>query len=141
MKLTSKGRYAVTAALDIALCCPKQAVSLADISERQNISLSYLEQLFAKMRKHGIVKSVRGPGGGYKLNLPLEEISIGMIINAVNENIQATQCKGQGNCRGGKPCITHALWVDLSNQIETFLNGISLADLVTRHKAAQSDLL
>lgn len=138
MKLTSKGRYAVTATLDIALHHPRDAVSLADISARQKISLSYLEQLFAKLRKHGIVESVRGPGGGYRLSLPPKEISVGMIINAVNENIKATKCLGNGNCCDGIPCITHQLWDELSGQIETFLYGISLESLVNRHKQHQN---
>ncbi len=130
MKLTSKGRYAVTATLDIALHNQQQAVSLAEISERQQISLSYLEQLFSKLRKHGIVASVRGPGGGYKLNLPPEEISVAMIINAVNENIQATKCFGNSNCKSGIRCLTHTLWTELSNRIEEFLSEITLASLV-----------
>lgn len=137
MKLTSKGRYAVTATLDIALHDEDQAVSLAEISERQKISLSYLEQLFAKLRKHGIVTSVRGPGGGYRLNLPPKDISVGMIINAVNENIKATQCMGNGNCRGGIQCMTHALWEELSQRIETFLYDITLESLVQKHKQSQ----
>lgn len=137
MKLTSKGRYAVTATLDIALHNQQQAVSLAEISERQQISLSYLEQLFSKLRKHGIVASVRGPGGGYKLNLPPEEISVGMIINAVNENIQATKCLGHGNCKGGIQCLTHALWEELSGRIEEFLYDITLASLVKQQTQKQ----
>ncbi len=141
MKLTSKGRYAVTATLDIALNAQEQAVSLAEISERQKISLSYLEQLFSKLRKHGIVASVRGPGGGYKLNLPPEEISVGMIINAVNENIQATKCLGSGNCKGGIQCLTHALWEELSQRIENFLYDITLASLVEKHAKKKSQKL
>ena len=130
MKLTSKGRYAVTAVLDIALNANCGPVNLADISERQHISLSYLEQLFAKLRLAGLVKSVRGPGGGYKLGLPSHEISIGMIIDAVNENINVTKCLGQGNCQGGAECLTHSLWENLSNRIADFLNDITLAELV-----------
>ncbi|TID26204.1 transcriptional regulator, partial [Avibacterium paragallinarum] len=106
MKLTSKGRYAVTAILDIALNAENGPVSLADISERQHISLSYLEQLFAKLRRHGLVKSVRGPGGGYQLGQPSSQISIAMIIAAVNENITVTRCLGQADCKGGKECLT-----------------------------------
>lgn len=132
MKLTSKGRYAVTAVLDIALNAESGPVSLADISERQNISLSYLEQLFAKLRRDGLVKSVRGPGGGYKLGLPKEQISVGMIISAVNENIHVTKCLGRGNCQSGTECLTHALWEELSNRIEGFLNEITLAELVNK---------
>lgn len=132
MKLTSKGRYAVTAVLDIALNADGGPVSLADISERQHISLSYLEQLFAKLRKDGLVKSVRGPGGGYQLRLPSEQISVGMIIAAVNENIHVTKCLGRENCKNGVECLTHELWEDLSLRIESFLNEITLAELVNK---------
>lgn len=132
MKLTSKGRYAVTAVLDIALNADGGPVSLADISERQHISLSYLEQLFAKLRKDGLVKSVRGPGGGYQLGLPSEQISVGMIIAAVNENIHVTKCLGRENCKNGVECLTHELWEDLSLRIESFLNEIILAELVNK---------
>lgn len=135
MKLTSKGRYAVTAVLDIALNAEKGPVSLADISERQHISLSYLEQLFAKLRRDGLVKSVRGPGGGYQLGLPSEQISVGMIISAVNENIHVTKCLGRGNCQSGVECLTHTLWEELSNRIESFLNEITLAELVNKRGA------
>ena len=131
MKLTSKGRYAVTAVLDIALNAEKGPVSLADISERQHISLSYLEQLFAKLRRDGLVKSVRGPGGGY----PSDQISVGMIISAVNENIHVTKCLGRGNCQNGVECLTHTLWEDLSNRIESFLNEITLAELVSKRES------
>lgn len=132
MKLTSKGRYAVTAVLDIALNADGGPVSLADISERQHISLSYLEQLFAKLRKDGLVKSVCGPGGGYQLGLPSEQISVGMIIAAVNENIHVTKCLGRENCKNGVECLTHELWEDLSLRIESFLNEITLAELVNK---------
>ena len=135
MKLTSKGRYAVTAVLDIALNAEKGPVSLADISERQHISLSYLEQLFAKLRRDGLVKSVRGPGGGYQLGLPSDQISVGMIISAVNENIHVTKCLGSGNCQNGVECLTHTLWEDLSNRIESFLNEITLAELVSKRES------
>ncbi|OOF89257.1 Fe-S cluster assembly transcriptional regulator IscR [Rodentibacter ratti] len=138
MKLTSKGRYAVTAVLDIALNAESGPVSLADISERQNISLSYLEQLFAKLRRDGLVKSVRGPGGGYRLGLSSDKISVGMIISAVNENIHVTKCLGRGNCQNGKECLTHALWEDLSNRIESFLNEITLAELVSKRSQKHS---
>lgn len=133
MKLTSKGRYAVTATLDIALHGENGPVNLADISSRQHISLSYLEQLFSKLRKKGLVHSVRGPGGGYKLGMPLDDISVGMIIDAVNENIKVTKCKGQGGCSGGKSCLTHTLWEDLSQQIAEYLHSVSLMQLVEQH--------
>lgn len=132
MKLTSKGRYAVTAVLDIALNASKGPVSLADISERQQISLSYLEQLFARLRRNGLVKSVRGPGGGYQLGKPITEISVAMVIAAVNENIDVTKCAGNGNCQNGAECLTHSLWLSLSQRIEDFLNEITIAELVEK---------
>ena len=132
MKLTSKGRYAVTAMLDVAIHSATGPVPLADISERQGISLSYLEQLFAKLRKNGLVASVRGPGGGYRLGLNAGEISVGMVVNAVDESVEATRCHGQGNCQGGSRCLTHSLWDDLSKQISDFLNGISLEGLMLK---------
>ncbi|TCP90109.1 BadM/Rrf2 family transcriptional regulator [Cricetibacter osteomyelitidis] len=132
MKLTSKGRYAVTAILDIALNANNGPVTLADISERQNISLSYLEQLFAKLRRHGLVKSVRGPGGGYQLGLDMTQISVAMVISAVNENVNVTRCFGRGDCKNGVECLTHSLWDQLSQRIEDFLNNITLAELVNQ---------
>lgn len=137
MKLTSKGRYAVTAILDIAIHANNGPISLSDISERQHISLSYLEQLFAKLRRHGLVQSVRGPGGGYRLGLPSNEISIDMVIAAVNENIAVTKCLGHGNCQGGAECLTHSLWDQLSQRIENFLKEITLAELVEQYAAKQ----
>ena len=130
MKLTSKGRYAVTAMLDVAIHAATGPVSLADISERQGISLSYLEQLFSRLRKQGLVASTRGPGGGYRLGLCSAKIAVADVINAVDESINATKCGGKGNCQGGEQCLTHYLWEDLSDRIEDFLKNISLADLV-----------
>ncbi|NMM42006.1 Fe-S cluster assembly transcriptional regulator IscR [Pseudoalteromonas arctica] len=133
MKLTSKGRYAVTAMLDVALHTNVGPVPLADISERQEISLSYLEQLFARLRKSGLVSSVRGPGGGYLLGREAHVISVGDVINAVDESIDATRCHGAtGGCQSGMRCLTHTLWSDLSTRIEDFLNGITLAELVEK---------
>ncbi len=132
MKLTTKGRYAVTAMLDLALRYDKGAVTLADIAKRQGISLSYLEQLFAKLRRSGLVDSVRGPGGGYTLALEPSKISVAEIIVAINENIDATRCGGEKNCHGDETCLTHQLWEDLSTRIYEFLNGITLGDLVTK---------
>jgi Rrf2 family transcriptional regulator, iron-sulfur cluster assembly transcription factor len=132
MKLTTKGRYAVTAMLDLALRYDKGAVTLADIARRQGISLSYLEQLFAKLRRNGLVDSVRGPGGGYNLAMSPSNISVAHIIVAINEDIDATRCKGEKNCQGDDACLTHQLWTDLSEQIYEFLNGITLADLVAK---------
>ncbi|WP_448569031.1 Fe-S cluster assembly transcriptional regulator IscR [Thalassotalea ganghwensis] len=130
MKLTSKGRYAVTAMLDVAIHAASGPVPLADISERQGISLSYLEQLFSRLRKHGLVHSVRGPGGGYRLGKCSAEIAIADVISAVDESVNATKCGGKGDCQSGKQCLTHTLWEDLSNRIEEFLQSISLSELV-----------
>lgn len=133
MRLTTKGRYAVTAMLDLAIHGDRGPISLADISRRQEISLSYLEQLFAKLRKNRLVNSVRGPGGGYELRQGANSIFIAQIIDAVNESLDTTRCGGAGDCQNGEICLTHHLWKDLSQQIHDFLNNISLADLVQRH--------
>lgn len=132
MKLTTKGRYAVTAMLDLALHYQKGAVTLAEIAKRQGISLSYLEQLFARLRRNGLVDSVRGPGGGYTLATEPAKISVVEIIQAINENIDARRCSGEKNCHGDDTCLTHQLWEDLSERIHTFLSGITLADLVAK---------
>lgn len=134
MRLTTKGRYAVTAMLDLALHEDQGPISLADISQRQAISLSYLEQLFAKLRKSSLVSSVRGPGGGYELQRQSGAIYIAQIIDAVNESVDTTKCRGAGDCQGGEICLTHYLWEDLSQQIHQFLEGISLADLVAKRE-------
>ena len=130
MRLTSKGRYAVTAMLDVALHSQEGPVPLADISERQGISLSYLEQLFSRLRKNGLVRSVRGPGGGYLLGRNPAEIAVGSVISAVDESVDATRCMGRGGCQSGTRCLTHTLWHDLSERISSFLNDITLAELV-----------
>ena len=137
MRLTTKGRYAVTAMIDLTLHAKNKPISLAEISSRQSISLSYLEQLFSKLRHSGLVSSVRGPGGGYHLAMPSDEIFVAQIINAVNESIDTTSCQGRGDCQGGEICLTHSLWQDLSVQIHQFLNGISLADLVAKRDTQQ----
>jgi Rrf2 family iron-sulfur cluster assembly transcriptional regulator len=137
MRLTTKGRYAVTAMIDLTLHAKNKPISLAEISSRQSISLSYLEQLFSKLRHSGLVSSVRGPGGGYHLAMPSDEIFVAQIINAVNESIDTTSCRGRGDCQGGEICLTHSLWQDLSVQIHQFLNGISLADLVAKRDTQQ----
>ncbi|SEC01982.1 Fe-S cluster assembly transcriptional regulator IscR [Pseudomonas anguilliseptica] len=137
MRLTTKGRYAVTAMLDLALHAQRGPVSLADISGRQGISLSYLEQLFAKLRRGNLVSSVRGPGGGYQLSRDMQGIQVAEVIDAVNESVDATRCQGQGDCHAGDTCLTHHLWCDLSQQIHEFLSGISLADLVTRREVQE----
>lgn len=130
MKLTTKGRYAVTAMLDLALHDTGGPVALTDIAGRQGISLSYLEQLFAKLRRQGLVSSVRGPGGGYRLGAAADTISIAAVVSAVDEKVDATRCGGKKNCQGNKRCLTHDLWQDLSGKIYQFLSGITLAQLV-----------
>ena len=137
MRLTTKGRYAVTAMLDLALHHGALPISLADISARQGISLSYLEQLFSRLRKQGLVISSRGPGGGYILASPADEITIADVIRAVDEAVDATRCKGKQNCQGEERCLTHDLWEELSRQISNFLGGVSLADLVARRNVKQ----
>lgn len=130
MRLSTKGRYAVTAMLDLAIHDGGKPVTLADISENQGISLSYLEQLFAALRKKDLVRGVRGPGGGYYLAKPSVDISIADIICAVDEWVEFTRCNGKANCNNGRPCLTHNLWDDLSKKIFNFLTEISLAKLV-----------
>ena len=132
MRLTTKGRYAVTAMLDLALNQGKGAVTLQDIALKQDISLSYLEQLFAKLRGDGMVRGTRGPGGGYRLARSAEAISVAAIISAVDEKADMTRCGGEANCQNGEKCLTHELWTELSLEIYQFLDGISLANLVSR---------
>ena len=134
MRLTTKGRYAVTAMLDLAMNGAATPTSLADISKRQEISLSYLEQLFSRLRRAGLVKSVRGPGGGYLLAGDPVDISVAGVIDAVNESVDATRCQGLSDCQQGDTCLTHHLWCDLSKEIHGFLDGISLGELVNRHE-------
>jgi len=138
MKLTSKGRYAVTAMLDLALHTESGPVTLAAISVRQSISLSYLEQLFTRLRKHGLVSSTRGPGGGYSLSRPASEIPVAAVVTAVDESVDATRCGGRGDCHDGRRCLTHELWTELSDQINVFLSEISLGQLVEQGRAKQA---
>lgn len=135
MRLTTKGRFAVTAMLDLAMNEAGKPVTLAGISERQSISLSYLEQLFSRLRRSGLVKSVRGPGGGYRIAKKLDQISVSEIISAVDELIDATQCGGQENCHDEGRCMTHDLWSSLNVKILEYLSGVSLADLVASNEA------
>lgn len=137
MRLTTKGRYAVTAMLDLALHHDQGPINLADISQRQGISLSYLEQLFSRLRRQGLVASSRGPGGGYLLGREAGQITVSEVINAVDETVDATRCGGQRNCQGHERCLTHDLWEELSIHITGFLGGISLADLVQRRTVRQ----
>ena len=130
MRLTTKGRFAVTAMVDLAIHGGSGPVTLASISDRQKISLSYLEQLFGKLRKHDVVASVRGPGGGYCLSRPANKISISDIIVAVDESLDASQCHGMGNCNDDKQCITHDLWMGLNKTISNYLTSVSLHQLV-----------
>jgi Rrf2 family iron-sulfur cluster assembly transcriptional regulator len=132
MRLSTKGRYSVTAMLDLAIHDRAGPVTLADISQCQGISLSYLEQLFARLRKSGLVKGVRGPGGGYRLSRPATEISIGDIVRAVDESIDVTRCEGRGDCLNGEACLTHELWTELSHRLYQFLDGITLSQFVDR---------
>ncbi len=132
MRLSTKGRYAVTAMLDLTLHGGDKAVTLAEISETQGISLSYLEQLFAGLRAKGLVKGVRGPGGGYYLGKPAGEITIADIVCAVDEWVEFTRCSGKRDCHDGEICLTHNLWDELSKEIHEFLSGISLENLVRR---------
>lgn len=160
MKLTTKGRFAVTAMLDLAMNEAQNTeaqiskvnadskstqaikpVTLAGISERQSISLSYLEQLFSRLRRQGLVKSVRGPGGGYKIAKSHADISIAEIISAVDEQIDATQCGGHENCRDEGRCMTHDLWASLNAKILDYLDGISLADMVASQRSGQKILI
>ncbi|MFZ0105373.1 MAG: Fe-S cluster assembly transcriptional regulator IscR [Thiobacillus sp.] len=132
MRLTTKGRFAVTAMLDLALRGGKNPVTLAGISERQDISLSYLEQLFSRLRRHELVESVRGPGGGYFLAKSPDAVSVADIIRAVDEPIDATQCGGKENCHDDHRCLTHDLWTGLNAHIYDYLDSITLASLAAR---------
>lgn len=130
MKLTTKGRYAVTAMLDLALHAGHGPVKLAEISERQGISLSYLEQLFTRLRRENLVVSTRGPGGGYSLSRGSDDIPVSAVIMAVDENVDTTRCGGLANCHNDQRCLTHELWMELSSQIRTFLDQITLGELM-----------
>lgn len=132
MRLTTRGRYAVTALLDLALQPAEQTITLAEIAARQSISVAYLEQLFAKLKRQGLVASVRGANGGYYLARPAESITVLEIIEAVNETVDATRCDHQGNCQNGAMCLTHDLWHNLSLHIADYLTNITLDDLINR---------
>ena len=132
MRLTTRGRYAVTAVLDLALHAEDGPVTLADVAERQGISQAYLEQLFRSLKQDGLVIGARGPGGGYRLARSLEDTSVSDIVSAVGEGVDATRCGGTGDCQHGEICLTHELWADLSQQIDLFLKRITFASLVER---------
>ena len=132
MKLTTKGRYAIIAMVDLAINGIDETVPLKDISYRQDISLSYLEQLFSKLRASGLVKSIKGPGGGYLLNKNSSDLNLLDVITAVDEKIDQTQCGGAMNCRNDKPCLTHFIWTDLNNRINEYMREITLSDITLR---------
>ena len=146
MRLTTKGRFAVTAMIDLAMresaggSVTPVPVTLASISKRQGISLAYLEQLFGKLRKHGIVLAVRGPGGGYSLARPGTQISIAEIIAAVDEPVDATRCGGKANCRKGRRCLTHDLWEGLTVAIDGYLSGVSLQQVIDSQDTAKKNI-
>ena len=137
MKLTTRGRYAVTAMLDLAIHYDQGSIALADITKRQGISLAYLEQLLSQLRKRGLVTSTRGPGGGYSLSRPPSQISIAKIIDAIDESIDATLCSGQMNCIDDDTCLTHFLWEELSANIRAFLSAKTLGDLLNQPHVKQ----
>ena len=140
MRLTTKGRFAVTAMVDLAMRHGRGPVTLAQISARQKISLSYLEQLFGKLRRHSLVESVRGPGGGYCLAKDMAQVSVADIILAVDEPIDATQCGGKENCHDDQKCLTHDLWAALNERIFEYLGSVSLRQLVDNQKAKESGI-
>ncbi len=137
MRLTSKGRYAVTAMLDLAFHSQIKPVTLTDIAARQTISLSYLEQLFSRLRRANMIKGFRGPGGGYTLAGKASDINIADIIAAVDEPLDATKCGGGANCQKEQACLTHDLWMGLSEQIRDYLKGITLAHLLEKHQVQE----
>lgn len=138
MRLTTKGRFAVTAMLDLAMHAQQGAVTLTAISERQQISLSYLEQLFAKLRRANLVASIRGPGGGYVLAASADEINIAQIIAAAEDCLDATQCSSKGNCHQGTPCLTHDLWESLHQTIHQYLSNVTLQSVLNRREQEQT---
>ena len=141
MRLTTKGRFAVTAMVDLSMRQTRGPVTLAAISERQHISLSYLEQLFGKLRRAKLVNSVRGPGGGYNLAKPIADITVAEIISAVDEPIDATQCAGKENCNDDRRCITHDLWATLNEKMNDYLTSVSLADVVSHQQGKQVQVI
>ena len=141
MRLTTKGRFAVTAMVDLSMRQTRGPVTLAAISERQHISLSYLEQLFGKLRRAKIVNSVRGPGGGYNLARPASAITVAEIIGAVDEAIAATQCGGKENCNDDKRCVTHDLWATLNEKMNDYLSSVSLADVIAHQQGKQVQVI
>ena len=141
MRLTTKGRFAVTAMIDLAMRPGSGPVTLAEIRQRQKISLSYLEQLFSKLRRRALVDSVRGPGGGYRLARDMGQVSVADIIHAVDEPVDSTQCGGQENCKDGEKCLTHDLWANLNQHIVDYLGAVTLKQLVDEQKAKQNGVV
>lgn len=141
MRLTTKGRFAVTAMLDLAMHSSDGAVKLNAISERQNISLSYLEQLFSKLRRARLVESIRGPGGGYVLSVGADEINIAQIIAAAEDSLDATQCSGKANCHKGAPCLTHHLWETLNQKIDEYLCNVTLQNVLEQYAAENNQYI
>ena len=141
MRLTTKGRFAVTAMVDLSMRQTRGPVTLAAISERQHISLSYLEQLFGKLRRAKLVNSVRGPGGGYCLAKPIANITVADIISAVDEPIDATQCAGKENCNDDRRCITHDLWATLNEKMNDYLSSVSLADVISHQQGKKVQVI
>ncbi|MEO8626778.1 MAG: Fe-S cluster assembly transcriptional regulator IscR [Betaproteobacteria bacterium] len=141
MRLTTKGRFAVTAMIDLALNDSSGPVTLAEISDRQKISLSYLEQLFGRLRRRGLVASVRGPGGGYTMARKTQDVTVAEIIRAVDEPLDATQCGGRENCRDERKCITHDLWASLNEKIFDYLNSVTLAQMVVKARADEAKVV
>jgi|TARA_B100000768_G_scaffold87694_1_gene82404 Rrf2 family iron-sulfur cluster assembly transcriptional regulator len=135
MKLTTKSRYAVTAMLDIAYHNQGSPISLPEIAERQNISLSYLEQLFSRLKKSGLVESIKGPGGGYKLSKGADDIVISDVIQAVDENLETTACNGKSNCHNNQQCLSHNLWEDLGAEIKNFLSDVTLQQVISKNNS------
>jgi Rrf2 family iron-sulfur cluster assembly transcriptional regulator len=141
MRLTTKGRFAVTAMIDVAMHATDAPATLAGVSDRQKISLSYLEQLFGKLRRHGLVASVRGPGGGYRLARPAGAVSVADVILAVDEPIDATQCRGKENCLDDRRCMTHELWAGLNDHIFAYLRSVTLEELVRQQERPEVNVL
>jgi Rrf2 family iron-sulfur cluster assembly transcriptional regulator len=141
MRLTTKGRFAVTAMIDVAMHATDAPVTLAGVSERQKISLSYLEQLFGKLRRHGLVASVRGPGGGYRLARPAGAVSVADVILAVDEPIDATKCGGKQNCLDDRRCMTHELWAGLNTHIFAYLRSVTLEELVRQQERPEVNVM
>ncbi len=142
MNLTTRGKYAVTASLDLAMNYEKNSfVAISEIAERQSIPAAYLEQLFRYLRKAGILTSLRGPGGGYRLTRPNSDIKIGEIIAAVERKMDATQCGGEGNCSAGSKCLAHNLWTELNNEVDLFLMNKSLDDVINNNFKEKKQLV